>query len=719
MKRVLNGLVNAAKEKISLTKEQLLGILALLVGTIVIGIVTPRFILPAAQEYSQAKTTKKVALNLKQNLESASQTLTRLQELRTSKINGNIKTYKNPSWQDVLVSKAFADSQLQDSTLNPYVEQAQETAVLSQELLNQINQIRQDTIDIQEQLNHPNRYLDDQLYIEAVEQVKESEDNISAILELAGFYSAYGESQAVFVAGLARLEITLQQSQPSQDYYDEAVQELDKADKILAAIGDTSVYPEELQKLSQDTLTTYSNLQSALKRLSTLSAGNPQTAQTYYSREIVEQVVLSYDQWREIESIIFQDEDTITRFHQKAEQIISTVDKTETLTPVEVVIKSFNKEEAIDVRPIIPPAGEPTPTLTPSPTPTPIVLNDMGTSVTNLEKNITLAPGESRRALTITSTGANGISMYGYPTGYGPGINWSVSSAGLVTGRSIDIKVQVNNNVPEGTYTGNVEIISYPSNKRQKIGEITVKVEKKAEPTATPTSAQPSSTPAPGTTATPTPTPSPAQSGANVSTSSVSITMNRGETKQNVFSFASTGATQFSLYGYPTSYGPGINTNPSSGGMTVSSTINVSLQVNSNVPAGTYTGTQKLIFNPGNIEKNVQFTVTVIEPPASSLGFTFSADSVNVSIKKGTSATVFTFTSTGSTSFSFIGYPTSYGPGINWWSSSGGSTAGLNHEQKIQVNSNIPVGTYSGTGLFRDGTSGAEKSIPITVTVTD
>lgn len=719
MPRVLNSFVNAIKERISLTKEQLLGILALLLGSIVIGVAIPRFVLPAAREYSQAKTTKKVALDLKQNLKSASQTLTRLQETRTSEIKGNLETHKNPSWQSILIAKAFADNEFQNSTLNPYLGQGQETVALSQELLTQINQIRQVTVDLQEQLSHPNRYLDDQLYLEAVEQVKESEENISAILELAGFYSVYGESQAVFAASLARLEITLQQSQPSQDYYDEAVKELNKANEILATIGDTNAYPEELQKLSQNTLRTYSNFQSALKRLSILSASNPQTAQAYYSREIVEQVVLSYDQWRDIESIIFQDEGTIAKFHQKAEQIISTVGRTESLTPVEVVIKSFNKEEAIDVGPILIPVSEPTPTLAPSPTPTPILLNDMGISIGNLEKNVTLSPGESRRALTITSTGANGISMYGYPTSYGPGINWSISSTGLVTGKSIDINIKVNSNIPEGSYTGNVEIISYPTNTRQKIGEVTVKVEKKIEPTAAPTSTQPSSTPVPGTAATPTPTPSPAQSGANVNTSSVSITLNRGETKQNVFSFTSTGATQFSLYGYPTGYGPGINASPSSGGMVVGSTMNISLQVNSNVPAGTYSGNQKLIFNPGNVEKNVQFTVTVIEPPAASIGFTFSADSVNLSIKRGTSATVFTFTSTGSTSFSFPGYPTSYGPGINWWSSSGGSTAGTAYEQKIQVNSNVPVGSYSGTGLFRDGTSGAEKSIPITVTITD
>lgn len=212
------------------------------------------------------------------------------------------------------------------------------------------------------------------------------------------------------------------------------------------------------------------------------------------------------------------------------------------------------------------------------------------------------------------------------------------------------------------------------------------------------------------------PTSTPLPAGATVSTNSVSITMNRGETKNNVFSFTSTGATQFTLYGYPTSYGPGINWNPASGGMVSGQTVNVSLIINSNVPVGTYTGTGILKFEPGAIEKSVAFTITVIEAPKSAMVFTFSADSVNVTIKNGQSASVFTFTSTGSTAFSFPGYPTSKGPGINWGMSSGGISSGNTYTQTINI-VNTPAGTYTGTGLFRDESSGAEKSIPVTVTI--
>lgn len=247
-----------------------------------------------------------------------------------------------------------------------------------------------------------------------------------------------------------------------------------------------------------------------------------------------------------------------------------------------------------------------------------------------------------------------------------------------------------------------------------------------AKQTATPTPTTPASNTNPGTTTpnsaptsalTPVPTSTPL--GATVSTKSVTLTMNRGETKSNVFSFTSTGATGFTLYGYPTSYGPGINWNPSSGGMGVGSTTQASLSVNANVPVGTYTGTGRIQFTPSNAETTIAFTVTVQEAPKSAMGFTFSSDSVNVTAQRnGPAVNVFTFTSTGSTAFLFYGYPTSQGPGINWGVSSGGTRVGLAEQQTIQV-VNVPAGTYTGTALFRDESSGAEKNIPVTVTVTE
>lgn len=220
-----------------------------------------------------------------------------------------------------------------------------------------------------------------------------------------------------------------------------------------------------------------------------------------------------------------------------------------------------------------------------------------------------------------------------------------------------------------------------------------------------------------------TPSPSPNASvspqGVTISTNAVTLTLNRGETKSNVFSFTSNQATSFVLYGYPTTYGSGINWNPTSGSISPGQTIQVGLSVSSNVPVGTYTGTGKLLFQPGNVEKFVAFSITVQDAPHNALGFTFSADFVSITLQRGTQQNVFSFTSTGSTSYSFIGYPTSYGPGINWGISSGGSSNGSTHQQKISVVSSVSAGSYTGNGLFRDGTTGAEKSIPVHVTVTE
>lgn len=247
-----------------------------------------------------------------------------------------------------------------------------------------------------------------------------------------------------------------------------------------------------------------------------------------------------------------------------------------------------------------------------------------------------------------------------------------------------------------------------------------------AKQTATPAPTTPASNTNQGTaaptnapTASATATPTPVPLGATVSTRNVTITMNRGETKSNVFSFTSTGANGFTLYGYPTTYGPGINWNPSSGGMSVGNTMQASLSVNANVPVGTYTGTGRIQFTPSNAETTIAFSVTVQDAPQSAMGFTFSADSVNVTAQKnGAPVNVFTFTSTGSTAFSFYGYPTSYGPGINWGVSSGGVGTGQTNQQTIQV-VNVAPGTYAGTGQFRDDTTGAQKNIPVTVTVTE
>ncbi len=207
-----------------------------------------------------------------------------------------------------------------------------------------------------------------------------------------------------------------------------------------------------------------------------------------------------------------------------------------------------------------------------------------------------------------------------------------------------------------------------------------------------------------------------------VSTNSVTLTISRGETKQNVFSFTSYTITQFELITSPTANGSAFSWNPASGGINLGETKNVSVSASPNTQPSSYTGTIQLIFQPGNITKTISYNVTVVEPPASSMGFTFSADSINITAKNdGSEQNVFTFTSTGSTSYTFsinFNNPKPAGGGINYLAS-GGSVNGITHQQYIQIYQNVILGTYTGYGLFRDGTTGAEKTFPVTIIVSN
>src|SRR3989344_1189848 len=68
---------------------------------------------------------------------------------------------------------------------------------------------------------------------------------------------------------------------------------------------------------------------------------------------------------------------------------------------------------------------------------------------------VTITSGMTKPALTLTSTGSNSFLMYGYPTDYGPGINWAPSSGGMSPGGTVQIEIQVNEGINPGTYTGN------------------------------------------------------------------------------------------------------------------------------------------------------------------------------------------------------------------------------------------------------------------------
>lgn len=105
-----------------------------------------------------------------------------------------------------------------------------------------------------------------------------------------------------------------------------------------------------------------------------------------------------------------------------------------------------------------------------------------------------------------------------------------------------------------------------------------------------------------------TPTPTPIDIGL-IQPDPLDIEVEQGST-EFAFTLASTWATGFTLYGYPTTYGSGINLTPVSGGMLAGSTLPVSLEVISTVPVGIYSGFQ-VLKNPALTGVELTFPVTV------------------------------------------------------------------------------------------------------------
>lgn len=91
-------------------------------------------------------------------------------------------------------------------------------------------------------------------------------------------------------------------------------------------------------------------------------------------------------------------------------------------------------------------------------TPTPTLASNIGMTISVESVKVKIPAGSSFEVLNLTSTGADGFTMYGYPTTYGPGINWIPSSGGMVVGRGVPISIQVNQNVKSGIYTGTAVI---------------------------------------------------------------------------------------------------------------------------------------------------------------------------------------------------------------------------------------------------------------------
>lgn len=102
-------------------------------------------------------------------------------------------------------------------------------------------------------------------------------------------------------------------------------------------------------------------------------------------------------------------------------------------------------------------------------------------------------------------------------------------------------------------------------------------------------------------------------------------------------------------------------------------------------------------------------------------GFGGVPTSLNVRVPRYGMGKAFSFTNnTGAVAtFIFYGYPTTYGPGINWYPASGGIQAGATIKERIQATGTVApaYGSYFGTGRLQNGTNNTEASFPVTVQV--
>src|SRR3989344_3180918 len=92
-----------------------------------------------------------------------------------------------------------------------------------------------------------------------------------------------------------------------------------------------------------------------------------------------------------------------------------------------------------------------TPTITPTATPIP---GGIGLTIVPQSVSVTIAHGAITKVLDLTSVNQNQFTMYGYPTSFGPGINWSPAGGGIQVGSTIPISIFVSGTTLVGTYQG-------------------------------------------------------------------------------------------------------------------------------------------------------------------------------------------------------------------------------------------------------------------------
>jgi hypothetical protein len=171
-------------------------------------------------------------------------------------------------------------------------------------------------------------------------------------------------------------------------------------------------------------------------------------------------------------------------------------------------------------------SASPTPTEVPTPTPSPtpdprrsepvepISVTEHSLTVSNYTPSVSINPGEDIEILTLinTSESMNQYGFFGYPTSFGPGINYRQQSGGLLANGMSKIEIEVNSDVPAGIYKGIPQLMFSSVPTRVSLPELTVYVglplpeDLSPSPTEEPT---PTSTPT--LTPTPTITPTPSQ----------------------------------------------------------------------------------------------------------------------------------------------------------------------------------------------------------------
>lgn len=164
----------------------------------------------------------------------------------------------------------------------------------------------------------------------------------------------------------------------------------------------------------------------------------------------------------------------------QAEFILNINDALQTSEPSFLIIKAKNQKT-------------PTPTATRTQTPTPTPLPTLNPEVDGvrifgtIQRELTINQGRSVKAFTVASTRSGWVylQMYGYPTTSGQGIRWNPSASWILVPNTVDISVSVDQNVPVGTYSGEIVIQTSPNYKKVSLGKITVKVVANIPPTAT------------------------------------------------------------------------------------------------------------------------------------------------------------------------------------------------------------------------------------------